>query len=280
MEKNSKRRGGRMSTTKDSDLDGKDSSNEAKTTSDDTNKKQDQPHSAVTTDDDSSIVLIAATTTATPTKLERSLSVKTRSNKTLSNNATCQQTSTIVTRKRQMSTDLKNSHANKSSLIKNDSQLNLESFLNEDNSNSSSVSGCPLNASFSGYLSQSFGSSYKKLKQLHGNNYEASSLSGMGGVKTENASALTNTATNDGEVESIMNCPIQGCTSIGHLDGLTERHFSFDACPIYFGMTSEECIERRKAIETKLVDLEKKLSHANNEKKAPAHKVNFFYDYK
>ena len=175
-----------------------------------------------------------------------------------------------------MSTDLKNSHANKSSLAKNDSQLNLESFLNEDNSNSSSVSGCPLNASFSGYLSQSFGSSYKKLKQLHGNNNEASSLSGTGGVKTENATALTNTAaTNDGEVESIMNCPIQGCSSIGHLDGLTERHFSFDACPIYFGMTSEECIERRKEIETKLVDLEKKLSHANNEKKAPAHKVNF-----
>ena len=71
-----------------------------------------------------------------------------------------------------------------------------------------------------------------------------------------------------------MNCPIQGCTSIGHLDGLTERHFSFDVCPLYFGMTSEECIERRKLIEAKLVDLEKKLSsHANNEKKSSTNKV-------
>ena len=195
-------------------------------------------------------------------KPERVLSVKTRSSK-ITNTSQLAPSSTIVTRKRQMSTDLKNSQSKSTSLTKNDSQLNLESFLNEDNSNSSSVSGCPLNASLSGYLSQSFGSSYKKLKQ--NNNFETSASA----ATTSNVKIENNT-----ETESVKNCPIQGCTSTGHLDGLTERHFSFDACPLYFGMTSEECIERRKVIEVKLVDLEKKLSsHANNEKKSSTNKV-------
>ena len=271
MDRASKRRSGRVSMTKESELENKDLSTidiEAKTINDETNKKpQDlisQPLSTTITDEECSTI-ISSTTTPKP---ERTLSVKTRSNK---NTNTSQQapTSTIVTRKRQMSTDLKNSH-NKSSLIKNDSQLNLESFLNEDNSNSSSVSGCPLNASLNGYLSQSFGSSYKKLKL--NNNYEASSSAATtSNVKIEN----NNNNNNEIETESVMNCPIQGCTSAGHLDGLTERHFSFDACPIYFGMTSEECVERRKVIEAKLVDLEKKLLHASNEKKSSNHKVIF-----
>ena len=184
---------------------------------------------------------------------QQRVSVKTRSNR----NSTTQQPqqSTIVTRKRQMSfsSDLKNSL---SKANKNEAQLNLDSYLNED-SNSSSVSGCPLNSSLNGHLSTALVSSYKKLK--------------IGD------SAATTADTED--TDSVMNCPIQGCTSEGHLDGLTERHFSFDTCPIYFGMTSAECMTRRKEIEQRLVDLEKKLSqhstespsigsHSNTHKKA------------
>lgn len=258
MDRTSKRRSGRVSLTKEVEFDNKESSNEAKTENDDLNKKQQnppsQPLSTVTTDEET---LSLPSVVSTP-KPERVLSVKTRSNK-VTNTSQLAPSSTIVTRKRQMSTDLKNSQSKSTPLIKNDSQLNLESFLNEDNSNSSSVSGCPLNASLNGYLSQSFGSSYKKLKQ---------------NVDTSTATTSNVKIENNPETESVMNCPIQGCTSIGHLDGLTERHFSFDACPIYFGMTSEECTERRKIIEAKLVDLEKKLSsHSNNEKKSSTNKV-------
>ena len=122
-------------------------------------------------------------------------------------------------------------------------------------SNSSSVSNCgPLSLSFNCHLNQSFGSSYKKLKLT---NTEVN-------LKADNAVNET--------VESILNCPIQGCSSQGHLDGLTERHFSFDVCPIYFGMTNSECVERRKQIEAKLLDLEKKLANTN-EKKSPSQKV-------
>ena len=190
---------------------------------------------------------------------ERVLSVKTRSNKNLAGQTP---SSTIVTRKRQMSfsSDLKNSLPKSSN--KNESQLNLDSYLNED-SNSSSVSCCPLNSSFNGHLSASFmTSSYKKLKTTNSNNNEASNLN-----------------TGNEDVDSVLNCPIQGCTSEGHLDGLTERHFSFDTCPIYFGMTSSECIKRRKEIESKLTDLEKKLSE-NNKKSSPSKVIKLIFTRK
>ena len=249
MDSKSKRRSTRSNRMKESESEVKDSSNDVsdEASSSSTSNKQPQANEEEITLSTPSEALTAISTIGTAAA--KPLSVKTRSSK--SSNATQQSTtsSTIVTRMRQMSTDLKNSHV-KSSLVKNESQLNFDGFMNED-SNSSSVSGCPLNSSFNGHLSQSFGSSYKKLKL---NNSEASNL------KTETVEDET------------MNCPIQGCTSEGHLDGLTDRHFSFDSCPVYFGMSSSECVERRKQIEKKLLDLEKKLSNVNDKKTSP-HKV-------
>jgi hypothetical protein len=36
-------------------------------------------------------------------------------------------------------------------------------------------------------------------------------------------------------------CPVNGCDSLGHLNGLYERHFTSEACPMYHRLTIKQC---------------------------------------
>lgn len=40
-------------------------------------------------------------------------------------------------------------------------------------------------------------------------------------------------------------CPVEGCDSMGHLGGLSEKHFTQEACPLYHNVTLEETKSRR-----------------------------------
>ncbi|XP_045494781.1 histone acetyltransferase KAT7 [Colias croceus] len=37
-------------------------------------------------------------------------------------------------------------------------------------------------------------------------------------------------------------CPVRGCDSTGHLGGKSEKHFTYDACPIYHNVTAAWCV--------------------------------------
>lgn len=39
-------------------------------------------------------------------------------------------------------------------------------------------------------------------------------------------------------------CPLEGCSSLGHLSGRHEKHFTVDACPMYHNMTAASCREQ------------------------------------
>lgn len=36
-------------------------------------------------------------------------------------------------------------------------------------------------------------------------------------------------------------CPVKGCDSLGHLNGLYERHFTSEACPTYHRLSIKQC---------------------------------------
>ncbi|XP_050537303.1 histone acetyltransferase KAT7 isoform X2 [Daktulosphaira vitifoliae] len=36
-------------------------------------------------------------------------------------------------------------------------------------------------------------------------------------------------------------CPVNGCDSLGHMNGLYERHFTSEACPMYHRLTMKQC---------------------------------------
>lgn len=40
-------------------------------------------------------------------------------------------------------------------------------------------------------------------------------------------------------------CPVEGCDSMGHLGGLSEKHFTQEACPLYHNVSLEETKARR-----------------------------------
>ncbi|CAK1540743.1 unnamed protein product [Leptosia nina] len=54
-------------------------------------------------------------------------------------------------------------------------------------------------------------------------------------------------------VPSERRCPVRGCDSSGHLGGKAEKHFTYDACPIYHNVTGAWCVaaaEERAAANT------------------------------
>lgn len=48
-------------------------------------------------------------------------------------------------------------------------------------------------------------------------------------------------------------CPLEGCNSMGHLSGKSEKHFTIEACPVYHNLTVSETkqnlVERRNRVE-------------------------------
>ncbi|XP_045531795.1 histone acetyltransferase KAT7-like isoform X1 [Pieris brassicae] len=54
-------------------------------------------------------------------------------------------------------------------------------------------------------------------------------------------------------VPSERKCPVRGCDSTGHLGGVADRHFTYDACPVYHNVTGPWCVaaaEERSAAAT------------------------------
>ncbi|XP_022126487.2 histone acetyltransferase KAT7 [Pieris rapae] len=43
-------------------------------------------------------------------------------------------------------------------------------------------------------------------------------------------------------VPSERKCPVRGCDSTGHLGGVADRHFTYDACPVYHNVTGPWCV--------------------------------------
>ncbi|CAF0726498.1 unnamed protein product [Brachionus calyciflorus] len=71
---------------------------------------------------------------------------------------------------------------------------------------------------------------------------------------------------NDGQKESLV-CPVLGCKSEGHLDGVSEHHYSYDTCPIYFVMSKEECSNRHCELEKRVDAIKEKIKKINENKK-------------
>lgn len=143
----------------------------------------------------------------------------------------------------------------------NDNPLSIE---NED-SNSSSAGLCSV--SLSNSLSSSFFNSNKRLKHKY---KEIESLIDQ---NANDASNLDQKDPKENEEPVVLNCPIQGCDSLGHLDGITARHYSFDTCPTYFGMTKEGCTKRRADIVAMYAELDKKIAQMKESRKNLRHKI-------
>lgn len=74
-------------------------------------------------------------------------------------------------------------------------------------------------------------------------------------------------------------CPLEGCNSMGHLGGTSDKHFTIEACPLYHNLnlaeTKQNLAERRKRVEERakaLKDFEPK-KPATTEHKAYQQKI-------
>lgn len=72
--------------------------------------------------------------------------------------------------------------------------------------------------------------------------------------------------------ESLV-CPVLGCKSEGHLNGVSEHHYSYDTCPNYFLMSKEECSNIHENLEKRFEDIRQKTSKLNENKKNLRNKV-------
>lgn len=70
-----------------------------------------------------------------------------------------------------------------------------------------------------------------------------------------------------------LQCPVQRCNSDGCLDGRAEAHCSYDKCPVYFGMTADECRRRKTDLEKRMREIKDKLAKINDGKKMLRNKV-------
>ncbi len=95
-------------------------------------------------------------------------------------------------------------------------------------------------------------------------------------MSSENANNAQSDNQNENEDETTrvaMECPVNGCDSIGNLDGVTERHCSFDSCPRYFSMKQEECAERRQRLDKLLAEINEKSKRNSDHRKSIRIKV-------
>ena len=89
---------------------------------------------------------------------------------------------------------------------------------------------------------------------------EATTSAATDSNNTNNAKAqpteTSNAATGDGggSEDEHRCCAVLGCDSSGHLDGVSLRHWSFDTCPVFFGMTPAQCQTRKSALDKRIHD--------------------------
>lgn len=65
----------------------------------------------------------------------------------------------------------------------------------------------------------------------------------------------------------LLKCPIRDCDSSGNLDGVSERHWTFDSCPRYFGINQDDCAERRVKLDKLSDEIEAMTKRTNENKK-------------
>lgn len=92
----------------------------------------------------------------------------------------------------------------------------------------------------------------------------------------EDTNNNNNNISNNNCLSTELHCPVQGCNSMGSLDGTMEHHFSYDKCPAYFGMSWDECKKRKTELESRLKEQNEKLSRINENKKTLRNKVQYF----
>jgi hypothetical protein len=138
-------------------------------------------------------------------------------------------------------------------------------FENED-SNSSSVYQVSANSQQqSSYtMNKRLKSKQTAFRELSVNSPRTSSkddLIANEATNSENVHAHSSDHLNENEEETMrvaMDCPVNGCDSLGNLDGVSERHCSFDSCPRYFSLKQEECAERRERLDKLLAEINEK----------------------
>jgi hypothetical protein len=100
-------------------------------------------------------------------------------------------------------------------------------------------------------------------------------------VTMSEATMSEHTQSDQNEVEEetsfVMECPVQDCDSTGNLDGVSERHYSFDACPRYFSIKQEECAERRVKLDKLLAEINEKSKKTADSRKSIRNKVSFSF---
>lgn len=79
--------------------------------------------------------------------------------------------------------------------------------------------------------------------------------------------------TKEDDTKESLVCPVLGCKSEGHLNGVNEHHYSYDTCPIYFLMSKEECSDVHENLEKRLAEIKEKTSNLNENKKNLRNKV-------
>jgi hypothetical protein len=122
---------------------------------------------------------------------------------------------------------------------------NLDGAIQNEDSNSSSACGS--------------GTSHSTNKKLKLGKYKS--------IEIEENAQQQNTISCSTISEHDLNCPVQGCDSIGHLDGVSLRHTSYNTCPLYFYMNSDECKQKHARIKKHLSELALKLNRFNDSKK-------------
>ena len=68
-------------------------------------------------------------------------------------------------------------------------------------------------------------------------------------------------------------CPIKDCDSKSNLDGVSERHFTYETCPKYFDMRQEECKERRSNLNKLFVEYNERAKTNSENKKQLRNRV-------
>ena len=103
-------------------------------------------------------------------------------------------------------------------------------------------------------MSKRLKSKQTAFKEFSANSPPTAASEAAGEQSAANAAADAND-TDEEDAAQHRQCPITGCDSLGNLDGVSERHWSFDTCLNYFSVKQSECGERRKLV-NKLLEAE------------------------
>lgn len=151
---------------------------------------------------------------------------------------------------------------------------NIENLIDQSSSSSSlassSASTTLLLSPAPNYHSNHIKNAFKELSNNNSNRSEKNAGKKRQTTKPATRMAVKEEAKSAEEAPREMLCPVQGCNSEGSVDG---AHYSYDKCPVYFGMSDEECKKRRVELDKRLKELKETLVRINDGKKMLRNKV-------